>query len=191
MVDWEYINRMREDLIERMTSKLFEKPSFSNLVIQLCGELTRKDDEAYKKIKSEFLLCQPKDVGINNYFTLDSTSKLEQVFMQLHPELNLGDSGSIDGQGVTGDSDEAMINSHISNEPTMLAAIPEEIQSERSSVRNSTRQSVEMPRRDTTATQDLLVQSHSVAQSATLSEIRRRMHNPDNSPYHRCIEQLN
>ena len=127
VVDWEYINRMREDLIERMTSKLFEKPSFSNLVIQLCGELTRKDDEAYKKIKNEFLLCRPKDVGINNYFTLDSTSKLEQVFMQLHPELNLGDSGSIDGQGVTGASDEAIVNSYMTNEPTMLAAIPEEI----------------------------------------------------------------
>ena len=29
VVDWEYIQRMNEDLIERMTSKLFEEPSFS------------------------------------------------------------------------------------------------------------------------------------------------------------------
>mmetsp|Transcript_24421 Transcript_24421/g.32719 ORF Transcript_24421/g.32719 Transcript_24421/m.32719 type:complete len:136 (+) Transcript_24421:2003-2410(+) len=129
---------MREDLIERMTSKLFERPSFSNLIIQLCGELTREDDEAYKRIKSEFIKCKPKDVGINPYFTLDHTSKIEQVFMQLHPELNLGDSGSIEGQG--GNSSEALITSHISNEPTMLAAIPEEIMSERSTMMNSRRE---------------------------------------------------
>ena len=40
--------------------------------------------------------CIPKDVGINPYFTLDHTSKMEQIFLQLHPELNLGDSGSIE-----------------------------------------------------------------------------------------------
>ena len=33
VVDWEYIQRMNEDLIERMTSKLFEEPSFSALVV--------------------------------------------------------------------------------------------------------------------------------------------------------------
>ena len=29
VVDWEYIQRMSEDLIERMTSKIFENPTFS------------------------------------------------------------------------------------------------------------------------------------------------------------------
>ena len=33
VVDWEYISRMNEDLIERMTTKLFEDPDFSNLVV--------------------------------------------------------------------------------------------------------------------------------------------------------------
>lgn len=33
VVDWEYIQRMNEDLIERMTSKLFENAKFSNLVV--------------------------------------------------------------------------------------------------------------------------------------------------------------
>ena len=47
--------------------------------------------------------------------------------MQLHPELNLGDSGSIEGQGGTGDSHDAANMTNVSNEPTMLAAIPEEI----------------------------------------------------------------
>ena len=38
---------MNEDLIERMTSKLFEDASFSNLMVQLCGELTREKDQEY------------------------------------------------------------------------------------------------------------------------------------------------
>lgn len=38
---------MNEDLVERMTSKLFEDPAFSDMVVQLCGELTRDQDEAY------------------------------------------------------------------------------------------------------------------------------------------------
>ena len=44
VVDWEIIQRMSEDLIERMTSKLFENAEFAELVVQLCGELTREQD---------------------------------------------------------------------------------------------------------------------------------------------------
>ena len=33
VVDWEYIQRMSEDLIERMTSKLFEDAEFSQLIV--------------------------------------------------------------------------------------------------------------------------------------------------------------
>lgn len=80
------------------------------------------------------MTCIPKDVGINPYFTLDHTSKLEQVFFQLHPELNLGDSGSIEGQGNTSQQDLIASQLLASQESTMLAAIPEEIQSERSSI---------------------------------------------------------
>lgn len=51
MVDWEYIHRMNEDLIERMTSKIFEDAGFADLIVDLCGELTREQDEAYARIK--------------------------------------------------------------------------------------------------------------------------------------------
>ena len=37
---------------------------------------------------------KPKDLGISPYFTLDETSKLESIYLQLHPEQNIGDSGS-------------------------------------------------------------------------------------------------
>lgn len=77
VVDWEYIHRMNEDLIERMTSKIFEDDAFAQLIVDLCGELTREQDEAYLRIKRQFQSCIPKDVGINPYFTLDHTSKLE------------------------------------------------------------------------------------------------------------------
>ena len=33
VVDWEIIQRMSEDLIERMTSKLFENAEFAELVV--------------------------------------------------------------------------------------------------------------------------------------------------------------
>ena len=33
VVDWEYIQRMSEDLIERMTSKLFEDADFSQFIV--------------------------------------------------------------------------------------------------------------------------------------------------------------
>ena len=92
---------MSEDLIERLTSKLFEDEVFSDFVVhQLCGFLTRESDEVYLKMRTEFKECIPKDVGINNYFTLDSTCKLEQVFLQLNPAMNTGDSGSTDGKQV-------------------------------------------------------------------------------------------
>ena len=68
---------MNEDLIERMTSKLFEDPAFSQLIVSLCGELTRDQDQDYQRIKRDFQECIPKHVGINPYFTLDHTSKLE------------------------------------------------------------------------------------------------------------------
>ena len=78
---------MSEDLIERLTSKLFENPEFSQFVVfQLCGELTKEEDGVYQKMKVDFSNCTPKDVGINPYFTLDDTSKLEEVFLLLNPE---------------------------------------------------------------------------------------------------------
>ena len=83
VVDWEYIDRMREDLIEIITSKLFGKQVFSDLILQLCCELTRDDDDAYNALTSTFSHCIPKDLGIEPNFTLDHTSDIEKVFMKL------------------------------------------------------------------------------------------------------------
>jgi hypothetical protein len=74
--------------------------------------------EAITKLKN----IKPKDVGINLYFTCDETSKLEQVYLELHPDANLGDSGSSSNKqnekkhkrnltGITEDSNENKIPS--------------------------------------------------------------------------------
>ena len=54
VVDWEYIQIMSEDLMERMTSKIFEDRAFSELMTQLCGELTREEDAKYLQLKMKF-----------------------------------------------------------------------------------------------------------------------------------------
>ena len=46
---------------------------------------------------------KPKDVGISLYFTCDESSKLEQVYLELHPDVNLGDSGSSSGNSKKAD----------------------------------------------------------------------------------------
>ena len=212
---------MSEDLIERMTSKLFESPEFSNMVVQLCGELTRDEDQAYQSIKRDFYSCIPKDVGINPYFTLDHTSKLEQIFMQLHPELNTGDSGSIDGQEKANVSVMSYNKNDMTN-TTILHSIPEEV-SEKSSFVTEARPSdlavkagplieaenledsadVLMNRLKSALTSGNVSLSNTVSgdgqpprvqqppASATLSEVRKRMREGETNPYERCILQLN
>ena len=68
---------MSEDLMERMTSKIFEDRAFSELMTKLCGELTREEDAKYLQLKMKFAEVRPKDVGIGPYFTLDETCKIE------------------------------------------------------------------------------------------------------------------
>lgn len=85
---------MREDLIERLTSKIFENLEFSNLILYLCRETVRSKEKQYSEAVEKFGQIKPKDVGISPYFTCDETSKLEQVYLELHPDANLGDSGS-------------------------------------------------------------------------------------------------
>ena len=129
VVDWDYIHTMREDLIERMTSKLFENDVFTNMILQLCGELTRKEEEKYVKIKRDFANMKPKDLGISPFFTLDDTSKLESVFLQLHPEQHIGDSGSSTPtrKKTAGYPASAPNDSLRLNQLSVLPAIPEEV----------------------------------------------------------------
>jgi hypothetical protein len=77
VLDWDYIQAMREDLIERLTSKIFNNPDFSFVILQLCRETNKKKQKQYLDAVSKMKNIKPKDVGINLYFTCDETSKLE------------------------------------------------------------------------------------------------------------------
>ena len=47
VLDWDYIDRMREDLIERLTSKMFDDEDFSNTILSLCREISREKEQNY------------------------------------------------------------------------------------------------------------------------------------------------
>lgn len=41
VVEWDFLQSMKEDLIERLTSMVFEERDFSQTVLSLCRETTR------------------------------------------------------------------------------------------------------------------------------------------------------
>ena len=89
----DYLTKMTQDLIERLTSKTFEDIEFSNLILQMCRELTRQDEEAFSKKTEEIIKLKPKNIGISPYHTLDETSKLMTVFNEVNQVNNAGDVG--------------------------------------------------------------------------------------------------
>lgn len=76
---------MTQDIIERLTSKLFEHEEFSDLVLKLCRVITREQEFDFCKRLSEVTGLRPKQVGISPYLTLDDTCMLEQIYKELHP----------------------------------------------------------------------------------------------------------
>ncbi len=65
VVDWAFLNRMKEDLIERVTASVLSTKKFTDLVIALCRVSTLDEETTYVKRKLEVLGIRPKDVGIS------------------------------------------------------------------------------------------------------------------------------
>ena len=135
--------------------------------------------------------------------------------MQLHPELNTGDSGSIDGQ----DRGDVSFNSNknditTGHNTTILASIPEEISEKSSFITTQERNIEELkgepePNQLVDTADELVSRMRSALtsgntslqnaqqpravqpQSATLNEVRKRMRVGERKPYERCITQLN
>jgi len=82
VVDWSYLQRMKEDLIERITSKVFSNLDFSNLVVSICRQMNLAHEQSYLKRLEEVRGIKPRDVGISPFLTLDKTGNLEKVFME-------------------------------------------------------------------------------------------------------------
>jgi hypothetical protein len=79
---------MKEDLIERITSKIFCDESFSNLVLRLCS--VTETETAYLKRLEQVSNLKPRDVGISPFLTLDRTGNLQQIYST---QYNSGDVG--------------------------------------------------------------------------------------------------
>ena len=174
---------MDQDLIERMTSKLFEDSKFSSLMVQLCGELTKDKDLKYQLLKRDFANVKPKDVGIGPYFTLDETSKLESVFLQSHPEVHIGDSGGSSADKETDQKDDRLVelsSPDVRRRQTNLTTIME--LSESATSRGQTfKLSSGHQIISSAATNPMREQE---PKKLTLNEVRRRMHHMDgDKPY--------
>lgn len=121
VLDWDYIQSMREDLIERLTSKIFNNKDFSYIILQLCRETIKDKEKKYGEAVFKLKHIKPKDCGISPYFTLDETSKLEQVYRDLHPDENFGDSGSSSGEGKSGSNGISMqVDNHATGQSAFM-----------------------------------------------------------------------
>lgn len=80
VVEWDFLQQMKEDLVERLTSMLFNDESFSGTVLGLCRELTREQERDYLRRVKEVQGILPLHVGISPFLTLDRTSNIVEQF---------------------------------------------------------------------------------------------------------------
>ena len=71
---------MREDIIEKLTSQVFNDSEFSNLVFQICREVTRSSEETLSNRLDELVGILPKHVYVSPYLTLDKYGCLEAEY---------------------------------------------------------------------------------------------------------------
>lgn len=80
VVEWDFLQVMKEDLIQQLTSMVFSDDQFSKIVLSLCREMTKEQEQKLCKRLEQIADFKPRDVGISSYLTLDTTSNLEQVY---------------------------------------------------------------------------------------------------------------
>jgi hypothetical protein len=49
VVEWDFLQVMKEDIIERLTSMLFSNEQFSKSVLSLCREISKEQEIKYCK----------------------------------------------------------------------------------------------------------------------------------------------
>lgn len=80
MLRQEFIEQMKEDLIETLTTLVFQR-SFSKLLVAFCRASTHDKEIDLQDNLKIFLTVKPRNIGIDQYFTLDASSKIEQIFI--------------------------------------------------------------------------------------------------------------
>jgi hypothetical protein len=109
VVEWEFLQQMKEDLIEQLTSMVFADREFSMACMTLCEEITAGDQETFDARLAKLGSFLPVQVGVDAYLTLDSQSNIEQVFRettQQAPENDSLESGDVGGSSERKDSEE-------------------------------------------------------------------------------------
>ena len=62
VVEWDYLNMMKDDVIERLTSKIFDEPAFGQLLLGFFIELKKGDDE---KLRSKLDAVQTQILPVH------------------------------------------------------------------------------------------------------------------------------
>lgn len=72
---------MKEDLIESLTTIVFRK-DMNRLLMAFARVSTRDEEDELKDQMKLFKDVKPRQIGIGSYFTLDSSSKIEKMFIK-------------------------------------------------------------------------------------------------------------
>jgi hypothetical protein len=92
---------MKEDLVETLTSCLFNDETFADLMLDLSRLTTFDDEKVLCRRLYELKNIKPIDIGISTYLTLDESCEIEKVWQDLHPvEASSGDIGGSGGSGT-------------------------------------------------------------------------------------------
>jgi hypothetical protein len=71
---------MKEDLIEALTKLVF-RDRMSSLLLAFARVSTRDHEEEFYDKLRELASITPKLIGVSQYFTLDKSSKIEEIFV--------------------------------------------------------------------------------------------------------------
>lgn len=86
------LTQMKEDLIEALTSLLFQG-RMAKMMLAFTRVCTKEQETNLLDKIEEFRGVLPHQIGLSQYFTLDSQSKIEEIFLKLQTKSTGGDIG--------------------------------------------------------------------------------------------------
>ena len=75
------LESMKEDIIDLITKMVFTD-QMSTVVTAMCPMCSREDEMTFVAKLSELQIVRPNLIGLSQYFTLDETSKIKDIFFQ-------------------------------------------------------------------------------------------------------------
>lgn len=82
VVDFEELEELTEDLVELVTSLTINK-TLSPWLLKLCRLSAREDEAMLGKMMKQFGDLLPEQVGVSEYFTLNSSSMLVRILKEV------------------------------------------------------------------------------------------------------------